>query len=328
MYPQMIGSPLALVGKYSKLGSDSVHLITKYSPQLKYLIVLKVEIFFLNVSFTTDQIVFIGRGDVMRCVSERTLKQNTNISDRNWSKPNGRNPSDKNPTHHCDVNPKRVISRSRDTKPTKWRLWIQIQTEPKKRFGYVLQFRINLHIMLETRWSQPSHVRVDNLDSESESDCNDFQVDEEDEPDVSKPTPPLAITEVISMIEDTTHFPDDLIWDDKIEDETIVNLVRGLSAAVLARMRAEKKQKEKEAKEKNERESQPDNTLYLEVLCFRDPKVTNEHLQTGIVLKNMELQNPHRVLSFSSFAFAHVSKSERKRTKNSHKSLTIRKPLS
>ena len=44
------------------------------------------------------------------------------------------------------------------------------------------------------------------------------------------------------MIEDTTHFPDDLIWDDKIEDETIVNLVRGLSAAVLARMRAEKKQ--------------------------------------------------------------------------------------
>ncbi|CAF2268930.1 hypothetical protein YC2023_111532 [Brassica napus] len=64
-------------------------------------------------------------------------------------------------------------------------------------------------------------------------------------------------TEVISMIEDTTHFPDDLIWDDKIEDETIVNLVRGLSAAVLARMRAEKKQKEKEAKEKNERESQP-----------------------------------------------------------------------
>ncbi|CDY49417.1 BnaCnng17270D [Brassica napus] len=42
-------------------------------------------------------------------------------------------------------------------------------------------------------------------------------------------------TEVISMIEDTTHFPDDLIWDDKIEDETIVNLVRGLSAAVLAR---------------------------------------------------------------------------------------------
>ncbi|KAH0928800.1 hypothetical protein HID58_014527 [Brassica napus] len=72
-------------------------------------------------------------------------------------------------------------------------------------------------------------------DSESESDCNDFQVDEEDEPDVSKPTPPLAITEVISMIEDTTHFPDDLIWDDKIEDETIVNLVRGLSAAVLAR---------------------------------------------------------------------------------------------
>ncbi|CAN7032789.1 unnamed protein product [Brassica rapa subsp. trilocularis] len=59
------------------------------------------------------------------------------------------------------------------------------------------------------------------------------------------------------MIEDTTHFPDDLIWDDKIEDETIVNLVRGLSAAVLTRMRAEKKQKEKEAKEKNERESQP-----------------------------------------------------------------------
>ncbi|CAG7883341.1 unnamed protein product [Brassica rapa] len=64
-------------------------------------------------------------------------------------------------------------------------------------------------------------------------------------------------TEVISMIEDITHFPNDLIWDDKIEDETIVNLVRGLSAAVLTRMRAEKKQKEKEAKEKNERESQP-----------------------------------------------------------------------
>ncbi|KAL0824730.1 hypothetical protein Bca101_048407 [Brassica carinata] len=64
-------------------------------------------------------------------------------------------------------------------------------------------------------------------------------------------------TEVISMIEDTTHSPDDLIWDDKIEHETIVNFVRGLSAAVLARMRAEKKQKEKEAKEKNERESQP-----------------------------------------------------------------------
>ncbi|CAN6842557.1 unnamed protein product [Brassica oleracea] len=33
-------------------------------------------------------------------------------------------------------------------------------------------------------------------------------------------------TEVISMIEDTTHSPDDLIWDDKIEDETIVNFVR------------------------------------------------------------------------------------------------------
>ncbi|CAN7110623.1 unnamed protein product [Brassica rapa subsp. narinosa] len=32
-------------------------------------------------------------------------------------------------------------------------------------------------------------------------------------------------TEVISMIEDTTLFPDDLIWDDKIKDETIVNLV-------------------------------------------------------------------------------------------------------
>ncbi|CAN7085787.1 unnamed protein product [Brassica oleracea var. botrytis] len=33
-------------------------------------------------------------------------------------------------------------------------------------------------------------------------------------------------TEVISMIEDTTHSPDDLIWDDKIEHETIVNFVR------------------------------------------------------------------------------------------------------
>ncbi|KAF2593400.1 hypothetical protein F2Q70_00044316 [Brassica cretica] len=33
-------------------------------------------------------------------------------------------------------------------------------------------------------------------------------------------------TEVIFMIEDTTHSPDDLIWDDKIEDETIVNFVR------------------------------------------------------------------------------------------------------
>ncbi|CAN6850878.1 unnamed protein product [Brassica oleracea] len=59
-------------------------------------------------------------------------------------------------------------------------------------------------------------------------------------------------TEVISMIEDTTHSPDDLIWDDKIEHETIVNF-----CAVLARMRAEKMQKEKQAKEKNERESQP-----------------------------------------------------------------------
>ena len=33
------------------------NLVTKYLPQLKYLIFLKVEIFFLNVSFTTDQIV-------------------------------------------------------------------------------------------------------------------------------------------------------------------------------------------------------------------------------------------------------------------------------
>ncbi|WZZ24486.1 hypothetical protein YC2023_007887 [Brassica napus] len=30
---------------------------------------------------------------------------------------------------------------------------------------------------------------------------------------------------MISMIEDTTHSPDDLIWDDKVEDDTVVKLV-------------------------------------------------------------------------------------------------------
>ncbi|CAN6813451.1 unnamed protein product, partial [Brassica oleracea] len=96
--------------------------------------------------------------------------------------------------------------------------------------------------------------RLNRSYSESESDCNDLQADEE-EPDVSKPTPLL---QMISMIEDTTHSPDDLILDDKVEDDTVVKLahiqktmfVGGLSAAVQARMRAEKKRKSKEAKEK------------------------------------------------------------------------------
>ena len=30
---------------------------------------------------------------------------------------------------------------------------------------------------------------------------------------------------MISMIEDTTHSPDDLILDDKVEDDTVVKLV-------------------------------------------------------------------------------------------------------
>ncbi|CAN6828422.1 unnamed protein product, partial [Brassica oleracea] len=95
--------------------------------------------------------------------------------------------------------------------------------------------------------------RLNRSYSESESDCNDLQADEEEEPDVSKPIPLL---QMISMIEDTTHSPDDLIWDDKGEDDTVVKLahiqktmfVGGLSAAVQARMRAEKKQKSKRPK--------------------------------------------------------------------------------
>lgn len=85
--------------------------------------------------------------------------------------------------------------------------------------------------------------------------------------------------DLISMYEDTTHSPHDLLWDDEVEDDTVDNMVRliqeskefnksmfvgGLTGVDLARIRADKKQKEKEAKEKKEdkekrdRENQPE----------------------------------------------------------------------
>ncbi|XP_013624020.1 PREDICTED: uncharacterized protein LOC106329989 [Brassica oleracea var. oleracea] len=127
-------------------------------------------------------------------------------------------------------------------------------------------------------------------DSESDSGCNDIEVELEEDTEAPAPQPktvryyvnPTHVrdldeetkTEVISMIEDTTHSRNQLEWDDEIDDETVDNLVRliqngkvvfnkamfvgGLTGVDLSRMRAEKKQKEKEGKDKKEPESQPD----------------------------------------------------------------------
>ncbi|KAF3551370.1 hypothetical protein DY000_02002661 [Brassica cretica] len=127
-------------------------------------------------------------------------------------------------------------------------------------------------------------------DSESDSGCNDIEVELEEDTEAPAPQPktvryyvdPTHVrdldeetkTEVISMIEDTTHSHNQLEWDEEIDDETVDNLVRqiqngkvvfnkamfvgGLTGVDLSRMRAEKKQKEKEGKDKKEPESQPD----------------------------------------------------------------------
>ncbi|KAJ4914804.1 Uncharacterized protein Rs2_00354 [Raphanus sativus] len=74
--------------------------------------------------------------------------------------------------------------------------------------------------------------------------------------------------DVISMVVDTAHTEEELMWDDEVNDELVDNLVRliqqghrfdksmfvgGLTAAALTRMRAERKLKE--AKDKKERDS-------------------------------------------------------------------------
>ncbi|WZZ58876.1 hypothetical protein YC2023_058983 [Brassica napus] len=43
---------------------------------------------------------------------------------------------------------------------------------------------------------------------------------------MNKPRLVISSIEVISIIADTTYSPDDLIWDDKVEDENVDNLVR------------------------------------------------------------------------------------------------------
>ncbi|KAL0674817.1 hypothetical protein Bca4012_002798 [Brassica carinata] len=79
-------------------------------------------------------------------------------------------------------------------------------------------------------------------DSESDSGCNDIEVELEEDTEAPAPQPktvryyvnPTHVrdldeetkTEVISMIEDTTHSRNQLGWDDEIEDETVDNLVR------------------------------------------------------------------------------------------------------
>lgn len=77
------------------------------------------------------------------------------------------------------------------------------------------------------------------------------------------------------MVVDTTHTEEELLWEDEVNDEAVDNLVRliqeghrfnksmfrgGITAADLARMRAERKQKEKEAKDKKERDTHVDST--------------------------------------------------------------------
>ncbi|CAF2108970.1 unnamed protein product [Brassica oleracea var. botrytis] len=90
---------------------------------------------------------------------------------------------------------------------------------------------------------QVEPVIVIELDSESENDCGDSQAEEEEVYVGSKPPTSLSAVrycvnpahvkgldedeniEVISMTGDTSHSPEDLIWDDHIEDETSDELV-------------------------------------------------------------------------------------------------------
>ncbi|WZZ91898.1 uncharacterized protein LOC106446116 [Brassica napus] len=81
-------------------------------------------------------------------------------------------------------------------------------------------------------------------DSDSESGCNEPQAEEGEEKDATESTTPQspvrycvnpahvkaldeeAKVEPISMFEDTTHSPQDLVWDDEAEDDTVDNMVR------------------------------------------------------------------------------------------------------
>uniref|UniRef100_A0A0D3EGZ6 DUF1985 domain-containing protein n=1 Tax=Brassica oleracea var. oleracea TaxID=109376 RepID=A0A0D3EGZ6_BRAOL len=79
-------------------------------------------------------------------------------------------------------------------------------------------------------------------DSDSESGCNEPQAEEGEEKDATESTTPQspvrycvnpahvkaldeeAKVEPISMFEDTTHSPQDLVWDDEAEDDTVDNM--------------------------------------------------------------------------------------------------------
>ncbi|KAH0928878.1 LOW QUALITY PROTEIN: hypothetical protein HID58_014605, partial [Brassica napus] len=91
---------------------------------------------------------------------------------------------------------------------------------------------------------QPENVVVIESDSESDTEGGDSQAEvEEDEVVVRPGTPPAAVryyvnpahvksldedekTQVISLFEDTAHYPDDLTWEDEAVDVAVDELVR------------------------------------------------------------------------------------------------------
>ncbi|CAF1828211.1 unnamed protein product, partial [Brassica napus] len=79
---------------------------------------------------------------------------------------------------------------------------------------------------LDPEEAQPVVIIVS--DTESESAVGDSQAEEDDEEveqNVSVTATPPAAVEMISMIEDTTHSTQDLVWEDEVEDETVDKLV-------------------------------------------------------------------------------------------------------
>ncbi|CAF2014881.1 unnamed protein product, partial [Brassica napus] len=66
-------------------------------------------------------------------------------------------------------------------------------------------------------------LRSTTRDSDSESGCNEPQAEEGEEKDATESTTPQSPP--ISMFEDTTHSPQDLVWDDEAEDDTVDNMV-------------------------------------------------------------------------------------------------------
>ncbi|CAG7906037.1 unnamed protein product [Brassica rapa] len=114
---------------------------------------------------------------------------------------------------------------------------------------------------------QPENVVVIESDSESDTEGGDSQAEVEEDEVVVRPGTPPAATQVISLFEDTAHYPDDLTWEDEAVDVAVDELVRltkegytfkntmfvgGLTAVELVHMRAERKQKDKETRERKE----------------------------------------------------------------------------